>query len=327
MPTVSIIVPAYKAEPFLHRCVDSILAQTFDDFELILVDDGSPDRSGEICEEYATKDSRIHVIHQENGGPAVARNTGIDWAFANSDSQWLMFVDSDDWIHPEMLERLWKAAQKFGVSISACSYQETMGEPVDVPQEQLEATLWSMDDFYLKRNVNAVVPHCKLYAKNCFEKLRYPAGKFAEDEYLSYQVLFQFSQIALIPAPLYAYYYNPDGLTKGTWSPRKLDVWGAYEEQIAFFQETGRQELAKYQTRVYLWNALGQLNQISQLENALQYAPEVKKIKRKKRELLRAAKTAGYTDILADYRKMKLEEWKVLPFIWKAELEKRWKKQ
>ena len=106
MPIVSIIVPVYKAESYLHRCVDSILSQTFRDFELILVDDGSPDRSGGICDQYAAKDSRVRVIHQENGGPAVARNTGIDWAFANSDSQWQMFVDSDDWIHPEMLRYL-----------------------------------------------------------------------------------------------------------------------------------------------------------------------------------------------------------------------------
>ena len=84
MPSISVIVPVYKVENFLHRCVDSILAQTFEDFELILVDDGSPDNCGAICEEYARKDSRIQVIHQKNGGLSAARNAGIDWAFANS---------------------------------------------------------------------------------------------------------------------------------------------------------------------------------------------------------------------------------------------------
>ena len=106
MPTISVIVPVYKVEPYLNRCVDSILRQTYQDFELILVDDGSPDRCGEICDEYARQDSRVHVIHKENGGLSDARNAGIDWVEANSDSQWLIFADSDDWVHPELLARL-----------------------------------------------------------------------------------------------------------------------------------------------------------------------------------------------------------------------------
>ena len=103
MPIISVIVSVYKVEPYIRQCVDSILAQTFTDFELILVDDGSPDNCGAICDEYAAQDCRVRVIHQENGGLSAARNAGIDWAFANSDSQWLAFVDSDDWVHPDYL--------------------------------------------------------------------------------------------------------------------------------------------------------------------------------------------------------------------------------
>jgi len=112
MPAISIIVPVYKVEAYLARCVDSILDQSFRDFELILVDDGSPDNCGAICEEYARKDSRIHVIHQENGGLSAARNAGIDWAFENSNSQWLTFVDSDDWLHREYLNVLYRAVMQ-----------------------------------------------------------------------------------------------------------------------------------------------------------------------------------------------------------------------
>ena len=104
---ISVIVPIYNVEPYLRRCIDSILAQTHVNFELILVDDGSPDHCGEICDEYAMHDDRIVVIHQKNCGVAAARNAGIDWTFANSDSEWLTFVDSDDYIHPEYLERLY----------------------------------------------------------------------------------------------------------------------------------------------------------------------------------------------------------------------------
>ena len=128
MAQISIIVPVYKVEPYLRRCVDSILNQSFLDFDLILVDDGSPDTCGVICDEYAAKDSRVHVIHQKNGGLSAARNAGIDWAFAHSDSSWLTFVDSDDWIHPQMLEALHNAVRKDDTSVAVCGYQETSGE-------------------------------------------------------------------------------------------------------------------------------------------------------------------------------------------------------
>ena len=101
-PKISVIVPVYKAEKYLNRCVDSILAQTFTDFEVLLIDDGSPDRSGEICDEYAKKDSRVRVFHKENGGPSLARNLGIDHA----QGKYLLFVDSDDIIGPMHLEDL-----------------------------------------------------------------------------------------------------------------------------------------------------------------------------------------------------------------------------
>ena len=115
MANISVVVPVYKVEQFLHRCVDSILCQSYEAFDLILVDDGSPDNCGKICEEYAEKDSRVHVIHQKNGGLSAARNTGIAWSIANSDSRWIAFVDSDDWVHPRFLEKLGLALQESNV--------------------------------------------------------------------------------------------------------------------------------------------------------------------------------------------------------------------
>lgn len=108
IPKISVIVPVYKAEKYLHKCVDSILAQTFNDFELLLVDDGSPDRSGEICDEYAAKDSRIKVFHKENGGVSSARNLGISKAIAD----WITFIDADDFIAPSFLENLYRPIEK-----------------------------------------------------------------------------------------------------------------------------------------------------------------------------------------------------------------------
>lgn len=140
-PLLSIIVPVYNTEKYLNRCIDSILAQTFMDFELILVDDGSPDNCGAICDENAAKDSRVHVIHQENCGQSAARNAGIDWVFAHSDSKWISLVDSDDWVHPQMLERLYHAVLEHNVKVSICGYEETSGDihwtNVDAAQARL----------------------------------------------------------------------------------------------------------------------------------------------------------------------------------------------
>ena len=112
MSNISVIVPVYKVERYIRRCVDSILTQTYPDFEVVLVDDGSPDGCGRICDFYAQNDGRVHVIHQKNGGLSAARNAGIDWVTANSDSRWIAFVDCDDWVHDEFLRKLYSAAEQ-----------------------------------------------------------------------------------------------------------------------------------------------------------------------------------------------------------------------
>ena len=237
MPQISVIVPVYKVEPYLRRCVDSILAQTFVDFELILVDDGSPDNCGAMCDEYAQKDSRVRVIHQENGGLSAARNAGIDWVFAHSDSQWLTFVDSDDWVHPEYLERLYHAVLEHNVKVSICGYEETDGEIHWTNADAAQARLWPVEQFYVERNVNATVAVCKLYHKECFADIRYPVGKIHEDEYVTYRILFAHAQVAVIDTPMYAYFENPEGITKSEWTMKRLDSLQAYDEQIKFFKK------------------------------------------------------------------------------------------
>ena len=118
MPLVSLIVPVYKAEKWLHRCVDSILAQTMEDFELLLIDDGSPDRSGEICDEYAAKDSRVRVFHKENGGVSSARQMGID----NANGEYIIHCDPDDWVEPNMLMELIRCAKETGSDMIVCDF-------------------------------------------------------------------------------------------------------------------------------------------------------------------------------------------------------------
>lgn len=239
MSLISVIVPVYKVEPYLRRCVDSILAQTFVDFELILVDDGSPDQCPTICDEYAAKDSRVKVIHQPNGGLSAARNTGLDWIFTHSDSQWVFFLDSDDWIHPVTLECLLDANQKFNTNVSICGYEETSGANPEVNITDLSPSLRETEQFFVEHNINAVVAWGKLYRKACFQTIRYPVGKIHEDEYTTYKILFQAPSVAFVAAPLYAYFANPRGITKVQWSPQRLDAIDAFEQQCAYFEANG----------------------------------------------------------------------------------------
>lgn len=239
MSDISIIVPVYKVEKYIHRCVDSILAQTYSDFELILVDDGSPDNCPTICDAYAEKDNRVHVIHQANGGLSAARNAGIDWAFANSDSQWLTFIDSDDWVHPEYLERLLDAAVTNDVSVSICGYKETEGEEPIINAKDLTPVLWNPEDFYVEHNVNATIACGKLYQKKCFTEIRYPVEKIHEDEFVTHIVLFPTGQMAVMKATLYYYFINKQGITKTNWKPQRLQGLEATRLQIEFMRSQG----------------------------------------------------------------------------------------
>ena len=262
MPNISVIVPVYKVEPFLHRCVQSILDQTYRDFELILVDDGSPDRCGELCEEYGRLDSRVRVLHQENGGLSAARNAGIDWAFANSDSRWLAFVDSDDWVHPAFLQTLYDTAEQTLCKISACGFYRTGGEALPQAQDFSVVSL-SADDYYcgqLHDGVTALAWN-KLYHKSLFKGLRYPIGKLHEDEFTTYRAIYGAGKIGVTPARLYAYYQNPEGIMRSQWNPRRMHMLEAFEQQIAFAQETGNARLLNKTAEQYIYSAYEQLSQ------------------------------------------------------------------
>ncbi len=301
MPTISVIVPVYKVEPYLNRCVDSILRQTYQDFELILVDDGSPDRCGEICDGYAWQDSRVHVIHKENGGLSDARNAGIDWVEANSDSQWLIFADSDDWVHPELLARMLDAATAFDLKISVCGYQETEGADPAVLPEDMRPHRCTPKQFYMEHFVNATVAWGKLYSRSCFRDIRYPVGKIHEDEFVTYRLLFAQKEIAVVPAPLYAYFINPKGIIRSAWSPKRFHAWEAYDQQLAFFTAMGDEELVKFRVRGYLDNALANLYTAERADNAAELTAEIGQIEKKIRMLIPLAWKHGCIDFWPDF--------------------------
>lgn len=301
MAQITIMMAAYNAGPYLRRALDSIRAQTFADFDVIIVNDGSKDDTGAIADEYVAMDSRIHVIHQKNSGVCVTRNNCLDWAYAHSDSQWVIFVDSDDWVHPEFLERLLRAAQENNVLISACGYEETTGADPVIDPKDLEPIVWKTMDFYRASYVNAIMTCCKLYHKSCYKDVRHPTDNYFDDEFVSYRMLYPQERMTVIPAPLYAYFINYSGLTKKKWTPKLLDAWVAYEKQIAFFREKGERELVRFRYRGYLENAMVNHAAAQQAEETPEILEARKKIRRRIRQVLRRMHREGFLEFWIDY--------------------------
>ena len=279
MPQISVIVPVYKVEAYIHRCVDSILSQSYTDFELIIVDDGSPDNCGTICDKYAKLDSRIHVIHQKNGGLSAARNAGIDWAFANSNSQWLTFIDSDDWIHPEYLYFLLNAAVSANLPLSICNFVRTTGTEPIIDSKNLNAIVWDSEDFFVEHNVNAIIACGKVYKKESFRHIRFPVGRIHEDEFTTYKLLFATKKVAVIDAPLYYYYQNDNGIMRSPWSPKRLVLLSAFRERLFFLISKGYQKAYFWHVNHYWIHVKSFANHLknSSVEDIKKYTPFIKK--------------------------------------------------
>lgn len=236
MAEVSVIVPVYKVEPYLKRCVDSILAQTYGDFEVILVDDGSPDNCGRICDEYARLDGRVVAIHQQNGGLSAARNAGLDWMFANSNSRYVSFIDSDDWIAPNYLEELRKGCERCDV---ACV------EPLEIKEgEAVEGhageVIWDTmpPGVYWRCRYLPMTAWGKMFKRDMLKKVRFPVGKIHEDEYVIPGLLFACKRVASSDAKLYIYFRRGDSIMGMGYGARRLDVIPALMAQVEIFNRS-----------------------------------------------------------------------------------------
>ena len=202
--TISIIVPVYKTERFLNACIASILAQTFTDFELILVDDGSPDGCPALCDAAAAKDSRIRVIHKKNGGQSTARNAGLDAAHG----EWIAFVDSDDTITPDYCAKLYAAVQATGAQMAVCNYRQVDESGQPLKEQYLHVRAEVLDQ-------KQALEHCtllpymvvwnKLFHAAIFEKLRFRENLIYEDTILMAQAIEQTEKVVNIPDQMYLY--------------------------------------------------------------------------------------------------------------------------
>ena len=249
--TISVIVPVYGVENYLPACIDSILAQTHEDFQLILVDDGSPDRCGAICDEYAAKDSRIVVIHQENGGLSAARNAGIDWVFANSESRWLNFIDSDDIVSPVYLETLYRCAAQNDADITVTgihNFPDGQGlenapdNVVSVGNMTGMECCWEMlndSGFFLNSSCG------KLFRRSLFKDLRFPGGRIKEDEALAPILMCRARTVTIARSWLYRYRVRTGSIMHSVFSVKRFDLVWACNNYIRYFRERGEKHILK----------------------------------------------------------------------------------
>ena len=245
-PLISIIVPVYRVESYLSRCVDSLLAQTYQNLEIILVDDGSPDQCPAICDACAERDVRVKVIHQENKGLSGARNAGIDAA----SGEYLAFVDSDDYVSPHFIEELYQLLQDTGCAIGQCRFSYVKGDGL-VEESDSAFCIYRgeslMEQLYgpEEKATCFVVAWNKLYRAELFKEtgIRYPEGRIHEDEATTYRLFHEAKKLAFLDRALYGYYTENGGSITSVFSAKRLQWLTAHEERIAFFKKNGYEKL------------------------------------------------------------------------------------
>lgn len=234
-PMISVIVPVYNVEKYLHRCVDSILAQTFKETEIILVDDGSTDSSGAICDSYLEIDSRIRVIHKKNGGLSDARNVGID----SSRGDFLCFVDSDDFIAPEMLDTLYRLIKENDADFSVCGICDSSVNG-DTPQsaEESESVMSGVDALKLTLEGKKLPGSMcsKLIPKELCCEHYFIKGKTYEDAFYTPELFLRAKRVAITTKSLYCYWHRENSITTSPFSACSFDVIDAYTYTLEVVQ-------------------------------------------------------------------------------------------
>jgi glycosyltransferase involved in cell wall biosynthesis len=275
---ISIIVPVYNVEKYLRRCIDSIINQSYKNLEIIIINDGSLDKSGEICDYYSNEDSRVLVIHQENKGLSGARNSGLKIASGN----YIGFVDSDDWIEPEMYKAMLDTLEKHDVDIVECNIHEAteVNDTIErsgslIMEDRLQALkrIIKNQDFSVWR---------RLYHKKLLQGISFVEGKNSEDVYFTIDIFKNIKNSIYISNSFYNYYIGGESITRGKYTLKRLDAVDAVlylKNKVS--QEENDKELKKI-TRCILLDVLlsnyKMLNYNSASDNELNHRKKIKKL-------------------------------------------------
>lgn len=325
---ISIIVPVYNVEKYIRRCVSTLIEQKYSDIEILLIDDGSTDSSGAICDELALIDKRIRVIHKDNGGLSDARNMGIE----NARGEYIGFVDSDDYIHASMYEVLWENIEKEKADIAYCNFYwidetETVLEDLVGSKVQVFEGADILGQIY-KLNLPTVIAWNKLYRRELFDSIRYPKGKVHEDEAIIHRLLYICKKIVYIDEKLYYYVKRKGSITDSINEGRLRDAISAFEGRRLFFRSKGLDNLenstveftVNYLTSIYSLYLKGESNSNvlivnilqNEMKNLVQCKYDIKKIFKSRRKSIETSLFAynlrGYKiflRLLSVYNKIK----------------------
>lgn len=246
-PLISVIIPVYKVEKYINRCIESILCQSYSNLEIILVDDGSPDKCGDICDEFATHDSRITVHHKKNGGLSDARNYGVE----RSNGKYITFVDSDDYIAPNYIEYLYMLINKYNADISVCCRVETGCDSVEypvnelLPDEQLLTGYEACESLFGELYLTLVTAWGKLYDSKIIKKYTFPVGKIHEDEATTCKYYYESKQVVIGNKCLYSYFINDNSITRFKRDNLNLDAIWAFKHRAEFFESNNEKKLGQ----------------------------------------------------------------------------------
>lgn len=236
-PKVTIIVPVYNVENYLPRCIESILNQTYGNLEILIIDDGSTDNSGKICDQYARQDTRINVIHKQNGGLSDARNVGID----NASSEYVFLLDSDDWIDPKAIEVLHNIAEKEKADIVECGFREIKSDRIlnsDACTGRVAkiSTSKAVQECITWGQIKPVAWN-KLYKRSVIGAVRYPIGRYHEDEFTTYKILYNAKNIFYVDLAFYNYDRSRSDSITSKFKIQNLDGCEAMRQKIHFINE------------------------------------------------------------------------------------------
>ena len=246
-PLISVIIPVYKVEKYIVKCVESILAQTYRNLEIILVDDGSPDNCPGICDEFAALDTRVRVIHKDNSGVSDARNIGLNVA----KGEYIGFIDSDDWIAPNMYETLLASIIKYDADIAVCDYQicnymnnysrEGGAMPNELKDRCLNKEQLIFEVLQPYGGFFTVIWN-KLYHRSVFEEIRFPSGKHVEDEFILHKIVMASKRTICIPDVLYYYLQRDDSFIHQNFSADYMDYGYALLDRYYMVKRLGYQQ-------------------------------------------------------------------------------------
>lgn len=275
MPLVSVIIPVYNVRRYLSKCIESVREQTYKNIEIIIVDDGSTDGSGEICEEYAKQDERVLILHKENGGLSSARNVALDIFHG----EYVTFIDSDDYVKKTYVEKMVRLIKENEADISIVNfirvYDGKTQKKIKKTSVKIYKNLDAMADMFYQKNV-VVSAWAKLYHRNLFTKIRYPVGKLYEDLGTTYKLFFLSNKIAYSSEQLYYYSQRKDSIMQEKFSLRKLDrIELGYE--ILLWSETYCLDLVPAaETRFFIAN----MQVLREIPMKKEYKEEIELIKK-----------------------------------------------